>query len=77
MTAAKPVQGYGDQIRSAAQYARDCKALYKNALRARNRVITEAIDHGYSGHQAARDADVKQPHIIRILSLSELDWDGE
>jgi hypothetical protein len=69
----KAVQGYGEQIQSASQYARDCRELYKNALRARNAVIVDAVDHGYSGHQAARDASVKQPHIIRILSSSQPD----
>jgi hypothetical protein len=69
----KAVQGYGDQIRSAGQYARDCLELYKNALQARNNLIVQAVDHGYSGHQAARDAQVKQPHIIRILSSSQPD----
>jgi hypothetical protein len=67
----KPVVGYGEQIRSAAQYARDCRELYENALIARNALIVDAVDHGYSGHQAARDAGVKQPHIIRILSSSQ------
>lgn len=70
---AEVVQGYGDQIRSAAQYARDCQELYKNALKARNLLIVDAVDHGYAGHQAARDAQVKQPHIIRILSSSQPD----
>lgn len=70
---AKAVQGYGDQIRSAAQYVLDCRELYKNALQARNELIVQAVDHGYSGHQAARDAQVKQPHIIRILSSSQPD----
>jgi hypothetical protein len=70
---AKAVQGYGDQIKSAGQYVRDCKDLYRNALAARNRLIVEAVDQGYAGHQAARDAQVKQPHIIRILSSSQPD----
>lgn len=70
-----PVQidGYGPRIREAGQYVRDCRELYKNALRARNSVIVEALDNGYTGHQAARDAEVKQPHIIRILSQSDPD----
>lgn len=67
------VQGYGEQIRAAAKYAQDCRTQYKNALKARNRLIVDAVDHGYSGHQAARDAEVKQPHIIRILSNSQPD----
>lgn len=70
---AKPVQGYGPQLRSAGQYARDCRKLYENALAARNALIVEAVDQGYSGHQAARDVEVKQPHIIRILSSSQPD----
>lgn len=69
----KPVTGYGERIRSTAQYVRDCRELYVNALKARNSVIVEAVDQGYSGHQAARDAQVKQPHIIRILSNSQPD----
>ncbi|MGW3921353.1 hypothetical protein [Streptomyces sp. NPDC005093] len=73
MTHARPVQGYGTQIKSAAQYVRDCRELYKNALQTRNKLIVDAVDHGYSGHQAARDAEVKQPHIIRILSCSQPD----
>jgi hypothetical protein len=70
-----PVQidGYGERIKDAGQYVRDCLTLYKNALKARNAVIVEAVDHGYAGHQAARDAQVKQPHIIRILSMSDPD----
>jgi hypothetical protein len=64
---------YGQQIRSAAQYVRDCRTLYENALKSRNNVIVTAVDNGYTGHQAARDAGVKQPHIIRILSNSQPD----
>ena len=71
--AEKAVQGYADQIRSASEYVRDCRQLYEHALQARNKLIVEAVDHGYSGHQAARDAGVKQPHIIRILSNSQPD----
>jgi hypothetical protein len=72
-----PVQidGYGPRIQEAGQYVRDCLTLYKNALTARNKVIVEAIDHGYAGNAAARDAQVKQPHIIRILSQSDPDLD--
>jgi hypothetical protein len=72
-TTARPVTGYGPQLKAAAQYVRDCHELYKNALRARNDLIVEAVDHGYSGHQAARDTELKQPHIIRILSQSQPD----
>ena len=71
--AEKAVQGYAQQIQSASQYVRDCRELYEHALQARNELIVEAVDHGYSGHQAARDAGVKQPHIIRILSNSQPD----
>lgn len=71
------VQGYGPQIESAGKYVRDCRELYKNALKARNALIVEAVDHGYAGHQAARDAKVKQPHIIRILSNSQPDLGEE
>jgi hypothetical protein len=52
---------------------RDCKELYKNSLAARNALIVEAVDHGHAGHQAARDTELKQPHIIRILSQSQPD----
>jgi hypothetical protein len=70
-----PVQidGYGPRIREAGQYVRDCRELYKNALKARNKVIVEAVDHGFAGHAAAREAEVKQPHIVRILSQSDPD----
>lgn len=71
--AEKPVQGYGEQLQAAGQYVRDCLDLYRNSLKARNSLIVEAVDNGYSGHQAARDAQVKQPHIIRILSSSQPD----
>ncbi|MFJ3540381.1 hypothetical protein ACIPQA_33680 [Streptomyces sp. NPDC090109] len=73
MTTAVEVGNYGPRIREAGQYVRDCLELYKNALRARNTLIVEAVDQGYAGHQAARDAQVKQPHIIRILSMSDPD----
>lgn len=69
----KSVEGYGPQLQAAAQYARDCKTLYENALKARNRLIVDAVDSGYTGHQAARDTQLKQPHIIRIISLSDPD----
>lgn len=69
----KPVDGYGPQLRSAAQYVRDCKELYDHALEARNTLIVEAVDHGYAGHQIARDTELKQPHIIRILANSQPD----
>jgi hypothetical protein len=75
MGAPVQIEGYGPRIREAGQYVRDCKALWLNAIAARNKVIVEAVDHGYAGHQAARDADVKQPHIVRILSLSDPDDD--
>lgn len=65
------VEGYGDQLKAAAQYVRDCKTLWENALIARNRLIVDAVDSGYAGHQAARDTGLKQPHIIRILSTSQ------
>jgi hypothetical protein len=67
------LDGYSKRIREAGQYVRDCRELYKNALKARNSVIVEAVDQGYAGHAAARDAEVKQPHIIRILSMSDPD----
>ena len=69
----KPVEGYGPRLQAAGQYARDCYEQWKNALEARNNLVVEAVDHGYSGHQAARDIEVKQPHIIRILSRSQPD----
>ncbi|WP_399559083.1 hypothetical protein OG762_52495 (plasmid) [Streptomyces sp. NBC_01136] len=71
----KPVQieGYGPRLKQAGQYVRDCRTLYVNSLKARNQVIVEAVDNGYAGHQAARDVEVKQPHIVRILSQSEPD----
>lgn len=69
----KPIEGYGPRLVEAGNYARDCFERYKNALAARNQIVVEAIDHGYSGHQAARDIQVKQPHIIRILSSSQPD----
>jgi len=72
--ASTSVPGYGERIRAAAAYARDCKERYETALVARNAVIVEAVDAGYAGHQAARDAGVRQPHIVRILSMSD-DWD--
>lgn len=71
MVKPKSVQGYGAQLTAAADYVRDCKQLYDNALAARNALIVEAVDAGYGGHQAARDTGLKQPHIIRIVSLSE------
>lgn len=69
--AERPVEGYGEQIRAAAAYVEDARTMYQCALAARNRIIVEAVDNGYSGHQAARDAGVKQPHIVRILSKSQ------
>lgn len=77
MAKAVQVEGYSKRIEAAGQYVRDCRDLYKNALKARNKLIVEAIDNGHGGHQAARDAQVKQPHIIRILSMSEPDLSGE
>ena len=69
----KPVEGYGPRLQAAGQYARDCYEQWKNALEVRDNLVVEAVDHGYSGHQAARDIEVKQPHIIRILSRSQPD----
>ena len=71
MPAPKSVQGYGPQLKAAADYTRDCYELYKNSLAARNAMIVDAIDAGYTGHQAARDTGLRQPHIIRIVSLSQ------
>jgi hypothetical protein len=65
------VPGYSERLEAAADYVRDCHDRWKDALKARNCLIVEAIDHGYAGHQAARDTRLKQPHIIRILSLSD------
>lgn len=67
------VEGYGPRLQQAGQYVRDCRTLYKNALAARNALVVEAVDNGYAGHQVARDVQVKQPHVIRILSMSEPD----
>jgi hypothetical protein len=68
-----PIEGYGTRLQEAGKYAQDCYTRYKNALAARNTLVVEAVDNGYSGHQAARDIGVKQPHIIRILSSSQPD----
>lgn len=73
----KVVEGYGSRLKAAGDYARDCKRLYENALKARNDLVVEAVDNGYSGHQAARDIGCKQPHIIRILSSSQPDIELE
>lgn len=73
----KVVEGYGPRLKAAGQYVRDCRELYENALRARNGLVVEAVDNGYSGHQVARDIECKQPHIIRILSSSQPDIDLE
>lgn len=70
---AKPIEGYGTRLQAAGQYASDCYQQWKNSLAARNALVVEAVDHGYSGHQAARDIGVKQPHIVRILSNSQPD----
>jgi hypothetical protein len=67
------IEGYGPRLQEAGKYADDCHQLWKNALKARNAIVVEAIDHGYAGHQAARDINRKQPHIIRILSHSDPD----
>jgi hypothetical protein len=67
------IEGYGERLKKAGQYADDCYELWKNSLRSRNALVVEAIDHGYAGHQAARDIGRKQPHIIRILSNSDPD----
>jgi hypothetical protein len=71
------VEDYGARLRAAGQYADDCRELWKNALRARNALVVEAVDNGYAGHQVARDINKKQPHVIRILSLSEPDLSRE
>ncbi len=67
----KAVEAYGERLRAAARYLDDCETLYRNALRARNALVVEAVDNGYSGHQAARDINRKQPHIVRILANSQ------
>lgn len=66
-----PVPGYGPRLQAAAEYVEDCRALYQAALKARNKLVVEAVDHGYGNHQAARDIGVRQPHIVRILSNSD------
>jgi hypothetical protein len=67
----KPVEGYGPRLQAAGTYADDCFQQWKNALAARNQLVVEAVDNGYSGHAAARDINRKQPHVIRILSNSQ------
>jgi FixJ family two-component response regulator len=67
------VPGYGPRLRAAAEYVKDCRDRYQAALKARNDLVVDAVDHGYGNHQAARDIGVKQPHIVRILSGSESD----
>jgi hypothetical protein len=69
----KPVETYGPRLQEAGRYAQDCFTQWKNALAARNSLVVQAVDNGYSGHQAARDIGVKQPHVIRILSSSQPD----
>lgn len=71
MTTPVKIDGYGARLKEAGQYADDCYQLWKNSLAARNALVVEAIDNGYAGHQAARDINRKQPHIIRILSNSD------
>jgi hypothetical protein len=67
------IEGYGPRLKEAGQYVRDCYTLYANSLKVRNGLIVEAVDNGYAGHQAARDVETSQPHIIRILSKSQPD----
>lgn len=67
------VEGYGQRLKAAGQYADDCRELWRNALKARNALVVEAADSGYAGHQIARDINKKQPHVIRILSQSDPD----
>jgi hypothetical protein len=69
----KSIPSFGDRLSAAADYVRDCHALYRAALESRNELIVNAIDAGYPGHQAARDTQLKQPHIIRIVSQSQPD----
>jgi hypothetical protein len=66
-------EGYAGRIEEAGAYVRDCYDQWKNALKARNELIVEAVDNGFAGHAAARAAKVKQPHIIRICSQSQPD----
>jgi hypothetical protein len=69
----KAIETYGPRLQEAGRYADDCYTQWKNALKARNALVVEAIDNGYSGHQTARDINRKQPHVIRILSTSQPD----
>ena len=64
---------YGPRLEAAGAYVRDCQNLLKAALSARNTLIVEAIDAGFSGHQAAKWTKLCQPHVIRILSESQPD----
>lgn len=73
----RAVESYHERLVAAGQYVRDCKDLWEAALEARNQLVVEAIDHGYSGHQAARDIEVKQPHVVRILAGSQPDMSLE
>lgn len=65
------VDGYSARLQEAGAYADDCYLRWKNALKVRNALVVEAVDNGHPGHQAARDIKRKQPHIIRILSMSD------
>jgi len=69
----KSVEGYGPQLQRAADYVRDCRELYRNAVQTRNALIVEAVDNGCSGKRAARETGMTQPAIIRILSCSQPD----
>lgn len=59
---------YGDRLRRASAYERETKELHDSALKARNRLIVEAVDNGYPQNRAAGDCTLSAPTITRILA---------
>lgn len=70
MSEALPIPGYSERLKAAAAAVKERKELWKLAIRQRDEIIVEACDHGYAQTAAARNAEVSQPHIVRIISHS-------
>lgn len=64
------LQGYSARLKAARQHVEDTKAAWKLAIRQRNELVIEAVDNGHAGTNAARDAGLSQPHVVRIMSGS-------
>jgi hypothetical protein len=64
---------YRPRLEAAADEVESTRAALAAALKRRNRIIIDAVDHGLTQKLVAGWAKIKQPHVIRILARGDDD----